>query len=679
MKTSLRFGLAPLLTLVLVLAACGQPTPPVPEGQVQLNVSIDASLFAPQGLTPMGSPIAADGAAGTSQVEVSVRNKDGAPVTFDLVGSTYTIAAGSSGAHSSIPLTAANSSASVTLLASGNPYTFEAHGYREAAGHVIAYDSQTKMVADDVNVQLWLESVLGAARLVPRYPATFVTPGAEAFDLLLVVTANGYSGEGGSERLEVPLGDFEVEYGAATGATVDSSSKRGMRLGIHEACVSSVSVAAGSVSGLVWDGSSVAQGSIELPEFSIECPSAGGGVQADVISPEVTLEFHGSTLQVVGTAEDPNGFIAKVEVWDGPVLVASTDAAAGVPEIAFDLGTTTFRATLASAPTGGLVALAFDAAGNEGRSDETFSSFAVWVAEGGSGDGSQANPLGSVQAGIDAVAAGGTVWIGPGTYYENVTVNKSLALLSTNGREQTTIRGSDGGGGTATLVIADGANDVQIGDLGRGLHIVGIEGDAASERAAVYFRGSHSNAVVRGNNIEADGDLGLVTISRPAGQGVVGLEISHNLFSGRTFRGPYAEEGKWTNPNHPRSLVALNAGTQDVAFVNNVLNGVVGGYDAAGVPTSSALGIFSSANTLISGNEFVSAGLPDNAMHLWVNSFAIDDALLSANTFDRGALLSWPGVDVLYVSLPQEISHAGQTVQVLPGEYDLDGPVLVSA
>lgn len=683
MRNPLRSGLAALLALVLLLAACGQPQTPAVEGQVQLSVSIDGSQLAPrlasESLDPMGSPIATDGAAATNSVEVRVSDKNGTPVTFDLVGTTYTVAAGSSGAYATIPLTAATPSASVALLASGNPYTFEAHGYHEPAGPVIAYDSQEKMVADDANVQLWLTSVLGGARLVPRYPAAFVTPGTEGFDLLLVVTANGYGDLASTDYLEVPTGDYEVDYGAVSGATVTSSSKRGMRLTIDDACVSGMAVAEGEVLGLVWDGTSVVEGSVQLPAFAIECPSASGGVRADVVSPEVTLSFDGATLQATGTANDPNGLISSVEIWDGPVLVAATDAPVGVAPIVFDLGSTTFRATLAAAPAGGLVAVAFDAAGNEGRSDETFSSYAVWVVAGGTGDGSYANPLGSVQAGIHAVAPGGTVWVGPGTYNENVTVTKSLKLLSTDGRAVTTLQGSDSGGGTATLTVADGVNQVQIGDLGHGLHIVGIEGPAASERAAVYFRGSHSDVVVRGNDIEADGDLGLLTISRPAGQGVVGLEISHNLFTGQTFRGPYAEEGKWTNPNHPRALVALNPGTENVAFVNNVLSGVVGGYDANGVPTSSALAIVSSDNTLISGNEFVSAGLPDNAMHLWVSSFDIDDALLSANSFDRGALLSWPSVDVLYVSLPQELSTAGQTVQVLPGEYHLSEPVLVSA
>lgn len=679
MKVSARFGLASMLVLALVLAACGQPQASVPEGRIALSVAIDGSQFAPQDIRPMGSPIAQDGTAATDSVDVQVFDKDGALVTFDLVGGTYTVAA--AGATDTIALTASATSADVLLLAAGNPYTFEAHGYHQAGGPVIAYDHQQKAVANDASVQLWLTSVLGGARLVPRYPAAFATPGAAAFDLLLVVTANGYSDIDAAGYLQVPLGDFQVEYGLVTGATVVSSSDRGLRLSIAEACAAGVNVAEGQVTGLVWEAGSVVPGSLDLGQFDIDCPAASGGVQADLVSPVVTLAYDGVTGEATGTALDPNGFITTVEIWDGPVLVASTDAAAGVALVTFDLGSTTFRATLGSAPVGGLVALAYDAAGNEGRSDETFSSNAVWVAEGGTGDGSQADPLGSVQDAIDAVAVGGTVWVGPGTYYENLTVSKSLALLSTHGREVTTIQGSDAGGGTGTLVVQGGPDGVQIGDIGRGLHIVGIAGSAASENAAIYFRGHSTNVVVRGNELEADGDLGLITTTESHGQGVVGFDISHNVFSGKTFRGDYVGFGKWTDPNHPLALVAINPGARHVTFTNNVLNGVVGGYDEDGNANSNTLAVLMAEEILVSGNQFVSAGLPSVGMHLWVNAFEIDQQILNDNTFDRGVLVSRAGVDILYVSFPSEFGgvYDGLDITVLPGEYDLDGPIAINA
>ena len=61
------------------------------------------------------------------------------------------------------------------------------------------------------------------------------------------------------------------------------------------------------------------------------------------------------------------------------------------------------------------------------------------------------HPFSTIQAALDAAAPGDTVLVSPGTYTENVTISKSLTLLSTGGRDDTTIQGISGAGASAKV------------------------------------------------------------------------------------------------------------------------------------------------------------------------------------------------------------------------------------
>ncbi len=66
-----------------------------------------------------------------------------------------------------------------------------------------------------------------------------------------------------------------------------------------------------------------------------------------------------------------------------------------------------------------------------------------------------------------------------------------------------------------------------------GLLSSGTDGNGAVENAAIYFQGSHSNAVIRGNNIQANGDHGLLT---EFGAVISNFVIDSNDFSGPDLR-----------------------------------------------------------------------------------------------------------------------------------------------
>lgn len=423
------------LGLVLLLAACGQPTPevqPTPDGFVKLSIGLDSSSLSTQGITTLGSPYNPnDGTIATNEVQVSVYDKNNVLVKFNLSGSTYTAAAGGSLDH--ITLNVGTPTANIALLAGGNPYTFTSLGYDgdTSTPHIIAYDSQTRSVATNTTVTVTLTSVLAGAVLTPRFPTTVATPGA-TLDLMLVVMANGHA-TFSSDYLQVPLGDFSVLYGPVSGAALVNSSNRGIRVTVNSDCTTQVTVQ-GDVTGLNTSYDPSATFDINGSSgYSLACPAAvGGQIEVDLEPPSVSLtSYDSSNGAVVGTASD-NWAIDKVQVFDGPVLLASTDSNEGVAPITFVPTTNQFNATLATPyPAGGITVVAFDTSGNEAHTAESLNPNFVYVDAGntsGTEDGSQAHPFNTIQEGIDAAAAGGTVYVLDGTYSGNLTINKALTL-----------------------------------------------------------------------------------------------------------------------------------------------------------------------------------------------------------------------------------------------------------
>ena len=141
--------------------------------------------------------------------------------------------------------------------------------------------------------------------------------------------------------------------------------------------------------------------------------------------------------------------------------------------------------------------------------------------------GNLANPFLTIAHAVTTASNGDNIYVEPGTYNENVTVNKSLTLLSTGGRAVTVITGSTGLG--AILIQA---NNVTIGGPGQGFTINGYDSaNPGLEYAAVYVQGVRSNVTIRGNEVVANGEAGLLT---EFGQSVSNLVVNANIFSGRS-------------------------------------------------------------------------------------------------------------------------------------------------
>jgi hypothetical protein len=140
----------------------------------------------------------------------------------------------------------------------------------------------------------------------------------------------------------------------------------------------------------------------------------------------------------------------------------------------------------------------------------------------------------TIQEAVNAALSGDVIKVSAGVYSENVVISTSgITLQSVEGRGTTSIVGSASGPGLGTITIAPGADNVTIGGAGQGFKIVGFDGtNPGIENAAIYLQGAHANITIRGNEIEAKGELALASEYAAVINGAV---IDGNLFSGATF------------------------------------------------------------------------------------------------------------------------------------------------
>ncbi|WP_439595147.1 hypothetical protein [Falsiroseomonas sp.] len=230
--------------------------------------------------------------------------------------------------------------------------------------------------------------------------------------------------------------------------------------------------------------------------------------------------------------------------------------------------------------------------------------------------------LTTIQAGVNAASSGQIVLVADGTYAENVVIGTDgISLLSMNGAEATIIAGNPAGAELGAVQFSPGRSDVQLGALGHGFTIQGLNGNGAIEKAAVYLQGAQSGHVIQGNEIVAQGDLGLLS---EFGYAVTDLTIDSNIFSGQTFAGGQPQQlGGFGNQfdvgnNLPRQLVVLGNGggstpsaSNGVVFTNNQVTGTAGGIASdTGNAFGNSLVTIDVSDAVISGNLFtgVTAG-----------------------------------------------------------------------
>ncbi|QGJ71280.1 Hypothetical protein PBC10988_29840 [Planctomycetales bacterium 10988] len=216
----------------------------------------------------------------------------------------------------------------------------------------------------------------------------------------------------------------------------------------------------------------------------------------------------------------------------------------------------------------------------------------------------------TIQEAVDAADPEETVMVGTGTFVENVTINKNITLLSTQGREMTTIEGITGDPEFGAIFVTNNTTGVQIGGVDQGFTIIGIDNaNPGLEKAAIYFQGSHSDAEIYDNEIQANGDSGMTTEYAAT---ITGFIIDGNEFSGKTFVGEEPAGTGFSQQfslfNVPRQLLVMGGGTgggntSNITFTNNELTGIVGGSNIDGEQGNTMITL-DSVGATITGNTF---------------------------------------------------------------------------
>lgn len=333
-------------TLLTGLAACGGRDGPPPSDSEAVDVSVSAA----------GGPLQASGELEPTTVSVTVRDGSGTTVRFDDDNR-----ADPDGATGRLEIPASTSGLQLTLHAD-TEYHFEARA-ADAADNAVAHGNAellTSPTGSD-SVALDLTSLLGAATLTTHTDVHSLLPGQE-LDLLLGVSPNA------RPDLLVPASDYEASYEVTNGELLDED-EHGARVRAGEASGSDLVVTV-TATGSVLRGEAVEQGSVSA---TLRLPFSTH-LSVDLDPPTLSgLEFDAHERVVRGVASDAVG-VARLEVYDGPVLLASTDPVAvtenGSAEVAFLPGGTAFEAPI-DLPSGrySLTIFATGSSGNETNKD----------------------------------------------------------------------------------------------------------------------------------------------------------------------------------------------------------------------------------------------------------------------------------------------------------------------
>ena len=350
----LTYGLLGSLLLLTLLAACGdtETTVTAPEGTVAVNLSLGSSANSEQ-LETLGVPYNPDtGESGVETAElrvfrgdVSASNDalDDVPneVFFDVDGNVVS-------EGDAVPQTLLKDDAAATLFLPPGQYTFVADASELAIG-VLAQE-----VEDGGDYIIPMQSFIEIAEL--SGPEEIVPN--EIFDLFLTASPKN------RPDLIAPASDYEVEYVIDGDATILGESSLGVRLAAN---CSDIKVIATLMFTLPFGESALASAEYTIPA-NTACEGISAGVDlhppfVTVTSPGEDESFSGA-FTLAGEVNDMQTGVAKVEVYDGPVLLgeATLDTSITPNTWSLDISpdmTRNYR----------LIVLAYDNAGNESRTE----------------------------------------------------------------------------------------------------------------------------------------------------------------------------------------------------------------------------------------------------------------------------------------------------------------------
>ena len=218
----------------------------------------------------------------------------------------------------------------------------------------------------------------------------------------------------------------------------------------------------------------------------------------------------------------------------------------------------------------------------------------------------------TIQAAVNAAAGGSpTITVFPGTYVENVVINKDLTLMSDAGAALTTIEGISPtsyqgainiyplpGNAIATVTIG--------GASGHGFTIKGNDNSSAGVESSAIIIGNNDFSTMRrveisANKIICQGESAILTYQSNADY-INAISITNNFFYGQTFTGavPYPSNSPFVDVNVARPIVAINPGVTSVTIEQNKFDAITGRERNGNV----AVLVTASQNSTIFTNDF---------------------------------------------------------------------------
>lgn len=266
---------------------------------------------------------------------------------------------------------------------------------------------------------------------------------------------------------------------------------------------------------------------------------------------------------------------------------------------------------------------------------------------------------GSIQRGIDAASAGDVVYVAPGVYTENVTLNKAVTVRGPNAGVSGASAGRDAatGAGEATIVgmvKATSAGSVTVEGM-RFLASVGSGVNGASNPSLQRQAGSAGGTHVYANNIFYSTQTASTNTSR-----AIALET---LGSGTTVvRGNYItgnQTGKYGTSSWDRGIWSDGGGVSSIRIEGNVLQYVRTGInvDVAGEATFELID-----NELRSAGTGVSGGLNAAGQVGNIRGMYVENVDTTFNFQNLSAAVAFEAGQAIAVTTP-----ATQTIVVLGG------------
>ena len=298
----------------------------------------------------------------------------------------------------------------------------------------------------------------------------------------------------------------------------------------------------------------------------------------------------------------------------------------------------------------------------------------------------------TIQAAINAVTAGGTVYVLPGTYPESPNVNKSLTLVSTGGRDVTVIDLQTGPTYLGSLTISGAEVTVDGFTIeGRDADCINIYGTLATSN--IYLDLQPDNVVIKNNRIQvgqidlgvaapcSNGDDGFGLLTTYSGNpDVASLTVEDNIFE--PLAGSNGQRAYYINPSvvdftfHGNEINGQFNGTAITEAQNNVIEwntitgtGASGGFGIWGYLDPGLWGTGSFAYNTVTGTA--------NAISI----YDAEDVTVTKNTLDgngRGVRV----LDAAFVAFDLSTIHINRnaitnntTIGVLNsvGDYDMYG------